>query len=201
MKSFASLAFTADVKAIQEKYGSRQNCERLEERSHEEGLSDFEINFIKSRDSFYMATIGTNGFPYIQHRGGPKGFVKVINANTIGFVDFSGNRQYISTGNLSAHDKVALILMDYSARSRLKIYAKAELIEVAGHENLLKTLTPIDYTFKPERMVLLHIEAFDWNCPQHIAQRFTIEEFEEALAPQREYIRQLERELEELKGK
>jgi uncharacterized protein len=200
-KNFASLAFTDEVKALQEKHGSRANYERIERRNTVDGLGENEIDFISHRDSFYMASIGENGFPYIQHRGGPKGFVKVIDVNTIGFIDFSGNKQYITVGNLVTHNNVSLFMMDYPARARLKIYAKAEIIELNTRPELLKRLVLEDYPSKPERMILLHIEAYDWNCSQHITPRYTEEEIEEALAPQREYIRKLEQELKELKSR
>ncbi|MFM9839473.1 MAG: pyridoxamine 5'-phosphate oxidase family protein [Cyclobacteriaceae bacterium] len=199
-KNFASLAFTDEVKALQEKYGSRTNYERVEKRIVD-GLTENEVDFISQRDSFYMASIGKNGFPYIQHRGGPKGFVKVMDANTIGFIDFSGNKQYITVGNLAIHSNVSLFMMDYPARARLKFYAKAEIVELSSRPDLLKSLSLADYQAKPERMMLLQIEAYDWNCPQHITPRYTEEEIEEALAPQREYIKKLEQELKELKSK
>jgi hypothetical protein len=200
-KNFASLAFTAEVKALQEKYGSRASYERMEKRNVVDGLTEFEVDFIKNRDSFYMASIGENGFPYIQHRGGPRGFVKVMDANTLGFIDFAGNRQFITVGNLKTLSNVSLFMMDYPAKARLKIYAKAEIVELNSKPELLKLLTLGDYQAKPERILLLHIEAYDWNCPQHITSRFTEEEIEIALAPQREYIKKLEQEIKELKSK
>ncbi len=199
--NFASLAFTDEVKALQEKYGSRANYERVEKRNIVDGLTEFEVDFISGRDGFYMASMGENGFPYIQHRGGPRGFVKAIDANTIGFIDFSGNKQYITVGNLTTHNNVSMIMMDYPARARLKIYAKAEVVELNARPELLKLLTLEDYPSKPERMMLLHIEAYDWNCPRHITPRYTVEEMEEALMPQREYIKKLEQELKKLKSK
>lgn len=199
--NFASLAFTDSVKSIQQKYGSRASYERIENRGKVDGFTEFEIDFIRERDSFYMASIGENGFPYIQHRGGLKGFVKVIDANTIGFIDFSGNKQYITVGNLVNNGNVSLIMMDYMAKARLKIYAKAEVIELTARPDLLKLLTLEDYPSRPERMLLLHVEAYDWNCPQHITQRFTLEEVEDVLASHREHIHKLEKELQELKSK
>ncbi|HCW07812.1 MAG TPA: pyridoxamine 5'-phosphate oxidase [Cytophagales bacterium] len=200
-KNFASLAFTDQVKEFQKRLGSRGTYELVEKRHVVTGLTESEIEFITNRDSFYMASIGENGFPYIQHRGGPKGFVKVIDTNTIGFIDFAGNKQYITVGNLSTKNNVALILMDYAAQARLKIYARAELIELNARPDLFKLLSLENYKHRPERMILLHIEAYDWNCPQHITPRYTEEEIEEALAPQREYIKKLEAELKELKSK
>ncbi|MEO7988789.1 MAG: pyridoxamine 5'-phosphate oxidase family protein [Chryseolinea sp.] len=199
--NFASLAFTPEVKFLQEKYGSRVGYERMEKRMVVNGLSENEMDFIGDRDSFYIASIGENSFPYIQHRGGPKGFVKVLDVHTLAFIDFSGNKQYISVGNLVTHKNVSIIMVDYASRSRLKIYAKAEVVELKDRPDLLKVLTLEDYTYKPERMMVLTIEAYDWNCPQHITPRYTTEEIEEALMPQREYIRKLEEEIKVLKSK
>lgn len=199
--NFASLAFTKAVKSIQEKHGSRASYERMERTRRVDGLTKLEVDFISNRDSFYMSSIGENGFPYIQHRGGPKGFAKVIDANTIGFIDFSGNKQYITVGNLVNNGNVSMIMLDYMARARLKIYAKAEVIELTARPGLLKLLTLGDYPSKPERMILLHVEAYDWNCQQHITQRFTLEEVGDFLGPLRDYIQVLEAELKVLKSK
>jgi uncharacterized protein len=201
VKNFASLAFTNQIKSLQEKYGSRKNYDHIAMTKVVDGLSDFEKDFIGQRDSFYLASIGENGFPYIQHRGGPKGFIKIINKNTIGFIDFSGNKQFITVGNLVTHHNTSLIMMDYRASARLKLYAKAEIVELNERPDLFNLLKLEDYPAKPERMMVLHIEAYDWNCPQHITPRFTVEEIEEALAPQREYVSKLEKELKELKTK
>jgi predicted pyridoxine 5'-phosphate oxidase superfamily flavin-nucleotide-binding protein len=201
VRNFASVAFTKEVRALQEKHGSRSSYERMEKRTVVDGLTELEVDFINKRDSFYMASMGENGFPYIQHRGGPKGFVKVINTNTVGFIDFTGNKQYITVGNLATYNKIAIIMMDYTAKARLKIYAKAEVIELKDRPDLFKLLNLEDYSFKPERMMLLHVEAFDWNCPQHITSRYTTEEIEEAFMPQRQYIKRLEEEIKELKSR
>lgn len=197
--NFPSIAFTPAVKVLQEKYGSRVNYDRMEKRTIIDGLSENEKSFVAQRDSFYMASCGENGFPYIQHRGGPKGFLKVIDSKTLGFIDFSGNKQYITTGNLVTNNKVSLIMVDYPNRARLKIYAKTEVVELSNRAELLKTLTLLDYAYKPERMMLLAIEAYDWNCPQHITPRYTVEEIEEALLAQKEYIKKLEEEITLLK--
>ena len=140
-------------------------------------------------------------FPYIQHRGGPKGFVKVIDKNTIGFIDFTGNKQYISVGNFATNNNVALIMMDYPARARLKIFATAEIVELKDNPELLGSLDLGEYKYRPERMMVFHIEAYDWNCPQHITPRFTVDEIENALKPQLEKITQLENENQLLRQK
>lgn len=200
-KNFATLAFTGAVKAMQEKAGSRSSYARMERDSYVDGLTENEIDFIAQRDSFYMASIGENGFPYIQHRGGPKGFIKVIDAKRIGFIDFRGNMQYISVGNIATNKNVALIMVDYPARARLKILAKAEIVELKDDPSMYELLDLKDYKFKPERMMVLHIEAYDWNCPQHITPRYTVEDIEAAFAGQRDQITQLQAEVKALKNK
>lgn len=193
-KNFAAIAFSDAVKELQEKHGSRKGYERMEKFNFIDGLSENEKGFIEDRDSFYLASIGVKNFPYIQHRGGPKGFVKVIDKDTLGFIDFSGNKQYISVGNFATNNNVALIMMDYPARARLKIFAKAEIIELKDNPELLSKLDLGDYQYRPERMMLFHIEAYDWNCPQHIIPRFTVDEIEKALKPQLNKMQQLEKE-------
>jgi uncharacterized protein len=199
--NYAQLAFTDAIKKMQEEVGSRSAYDRMEKMSVVDGLTDNEINFIDDRDSFYMASFGENEYPYIQHRGGPAGFIKVIDNKTIGIVDFSGNRQYISTGNISKNEKVALILLSYPQRARLKIYANAKIVDLEENEELYNLLKPADYKFKPERMMIFEIQAYDWNCPQHITPRYTAEEIEEALLPQKEYIKNLEDKIKELESK
>ena len=198
-KNFAEIAFTTAVKEMQEKLGSRTSYARMERDTYLDGLTENEIGFIEQRDSFYMATIGENNFPYIQHRGGPKGFLKVLDAKRLGFVDFKGNMQYISVGNLATNNNVALIMVDYPSKARLKIFAKAEIVELKDDPSLYKLLDLSEYKFRPERVMVLHIEAYDWNCPQHITPRYTVADIEEAFAPQRNYITQLEAEVKALK--
>lgn len=184
--SFASISFTEAVKAMQEKMGSRAAYARMEKGTHSDGLTEAEMDFISARDSFYMASIGTNGYPYIQHRGGPKGFLKVLDNKRIGFLDYRGNMQYISVGNLSTNPNVALILVDYPARARLKILAKASIVELKDDPSLFEKLEAPNAKVKPERMMVFTIDAYDWNCPQHIVPRYTLEEIEAAFEQQRE---------------
>jgi uncharacterized protein len=198
-KNFAALAFTDAVKAMQEKFGSRSSYARMERDTYVGGLTENEIDFITQRDSFYMASFGENNFPYIQHRGGPKGFLKVLDAKKIGFIDFKGNMQYISVGNIATNNNVALIMVDYPAKARLKILAKAEIVELKDDPALYDLLDLSKYKFKPERMIMLHIEAYDWNCPQHITPRYTVEDIEDAFAGQRNHIAKLEAEVKALK--
>ncbi|NQZ78589.1 MAG: pyridoxamine 5'-phosphate oxidase family protein, partial [Ekhidna sp.] len=128
--NYANLAFTDTIKKLQEKYGSRASYDRMERFTSTDGLTEREISLIAERDSFYAASYGENGFPYIQHRGGPKGFLKVLDHKTLGFIDFSGNRQYITVGNVETNNRVSLILMDYPRRARLKLYAEAEVVDL-----------------------------------------------------------------------
>lgn len=199
--NYGQLAFTDAIKKMQEEAGSRGAYDRMEKTSVVDGLTQNEVNFIEDRDSFYMASFGENEYPYIQHRGGPAGFIKVIDAKTIGIVDFSGNRQYISTGNISKNQNVSLILISYPQRARLKIYAHAKIVDLENNEQLYNLLKPEDYKFRPERMMVFDIQAFDWNCPQHITPRYTAQEIEEALLPQKKYITELENRIKELEAK
>ena len=199
--NYSELAFTEAVKTLQERLGSRLSYERMEKMSYVDGLTDYETDFISQIDSFYLASFGENGYPYIQHRGGPKGFIRVIDKSTLGIVDFIGNRQYISAGNISVNPKVSLILLSYALRTRLKIYAEAELIALQEDSSLYDFLRPKDYKFKPERIMIFRIKAYDWNCPQHIIPKYSLEEVRELLEPQKKYIDKLEQELKELREK
>jgi uncharacterized protein len=200
-RNFAEIAFTDAVKAMQEKLGSRAGYARMEQDAYMDGLTENEINFIAERDSFYMASFGETGYPYIQHRGGPKGFVKILDARRVGFIDFRGNKQYISVGNITTNNNVSLIMVDYPARARLKILAKAEMVELNANPALYDLLDLKEYKFKPERMMVLNIEAYDWNCPQHITPRYTLGDIEDAFADLRNHIMKLEAEIKALKAK
>lgn len=198
-KNFAEIAFTESVKKLQEKHGSRRSYERMEKFKIVDGLTEGETSFIQNRDSFYLASIGTNEYPYVQHRGGPKGFLKVLDSKRIGFIDFVGNKQYVSVGNMKTNNNVSLIMVDYPTKTRLKVFAKSEVIELKENPDLYKLLDLKDYKFKPERMMIFHIEAYDWNCPQHITPRYTVDEINDAFKPQQNYIAKLEEELKKLK--
>ncbi len=163
-------------------------------------MTDNEIGFIEDRDSFYIASMGERDFPYIQHRGGPRGFVKVLDAKRLGFIDFKGNMQFISVGNIATNQNIALIMVDYPTKTRLKIYAKAEVVELKDNPVLYNELNLKDYEFRPDRMMILHIEAFDWNCPQHITTRYTYEDVEEIFTSQKAVIANLEEEVYTLKA-
>lgn len=193
---FAELAFTPEVKAAQERNGSRLAYARMEAgEDHHNVLGPSEAGFIAARDSFYMATVSETGWPYIQHRGGPIGFVRALDDKTIGFADFRGNRQYVSVGNLQSEDRVSLFLMDYPNRARLKILGRARIVDANDKETLRRLSMP-EYRAQVERGILISIEAFDWNCPQHITPRFTLAEIEEGTAPLRQRIAELEEALQ-----
>lgn len=189
----SDIAFTPTVKAIQERLGSRSGYATMEERG---GWSDRVTpdlaEFLAQRDSFYLATATASGRPYIQHRGGKPGFLKVLDDKTLAFADFSGNRQYISMGNLLDNDQAFLFLMDYVHRRRIKIWGRARVVE--DDPDLLARLTDADYRGKPERAFVFAIEAWDSNCPQHIVQRFTLDDIRPHLESFEQRVKELEAE-------
>jgi predicted pyridoxine 5'-phosphate oxidase superfamily flavin-nucleotide-binding protein len=198
--NFGSLLFTPVVKALQEKYGSRRRYAEMEGGgSSRDLLGPDESAFIAERDSFYMATVGAGGWPYVQHRGGPKGFLKVIDDHTIAFADFRGNKQFISTGNIGTDNRVALIMVDYPRQARLKILGRAEVFEGDQGREWIERLREPEYKVVIERAYVIQVEGFDWNCPQHITPRFTAEQIQEALAPLERRLQDLERENTELR--
>ena len=198
---FFDLTFTPSVKQAQEHYGTRNNYAKYESGEPDFfGLGEEEIEYIAERDSFYLATVGETGQPYVQFRGGLPGFIKVLDAQTLGYDDFRGNLQYISTGNLSVNNRVALILMDYPNQRRLKILARAEIKDAKDAPELTEQLKVPNYKARIERTVILHVEAFDWNCPQHITPRYTIKEIKQMSQPLYEHIEKLEAEIKRLKG-
>jgi uncharacterized protein len=197
--NYAKLAFSEAIQKLQEKYGSRPNYARMEKMGDRVGLDSQEMQFIAQIDSFYMASIGENGFPYIQFRGGPKGFLKVLDEERIAFLDFRGNMQFISLGNLTKNNRVALILLDYPSKTRLKIYAEAQVLALEENLELAEKLKIENYKAKPERIIVLKIKAFDWNCQQHISPRYTVAQIQEVFEAQQAYIQQLEEELKKLK--
>jgi hypothetical protein len=186
-RAFATIAFTANVKAAQARMGSR-DAYRAAELGDAEAveISPHEAQFIGARDSFYQGTVGENGWPYVQHRGGPVGFLKVLGPKTLGYADFSGNRQYISLGNLAGDDRVSLFLMDYPGQRRLKIWGRARLIDEDKEPALVARLESPDYRARVERGVIITVEAFDWNCPKYITPRFTEREVQELVGSWRQ---------------
>jgi len=169
--------FSEPVKELQARFGSRGAYERMANSgAGEQELGLNETEFIAERDSFYMATVTPDGWPYVQHRGGPKGFLRVIDERTIAFADYAGNKQYISAGNLTANDRVALFLMDYPNRTRLKIIGHARWIEPGAEPELEARLASPGYRARVERILVIQVSGYDWNCSQHITPRFTREE-------------------------
>lgn len=179
-RAFADIAFTPSVLKMQEKQGSKKAYAGFLEDDAEARarLTDGETDFIKARDSFYQASVSGDGWPYVQYRGGPIGFLKVLDDQTLAYADFRGNRQYISAGNLNENNRVSLILMDYPNRRRLKIWGRTNLIELSDDRELIASLHEERYRAKPERAVVIKVKAFDWNCPQHIHPRYTVEEIQ-----------------------
>ncbi|MCM2328776.1 MAG: pyridoxamine 5'-phosphate oxidase family protein [Lysobacter sp.] len=177
--AFGRIAFTPSVRAFQARQGVRQRGTRPDDGIDETGaaLTEAESAFVGARDGFYQATVGENGWPYVQFRGGPPGFLRVLDPRTIAYADFRGNMQYISAGNLSGDGRVSLILMDYANRRRLKILGRARLVDAGDEPALVARLEDPDYRARIERAVVIAVEAFDWNCPQHITPRFTEAEF------------------------
>jgi len=197
---FLDIASTPSVRAAQAKNGSREIWEKFKGHRTFDRFTDDESAFIAERDSFYMATVSESGWPYVQHRGGSPGFLKMLDEKTLGFADFRGNLQYISVGNVAADDRAALILVDYPNQARLKILAHVEMRDIAADSELAGRLAVPGYKAKLERACLLTLEAFDWNCPQHITPRYTIDEIQAAAAPLQARIAQLEVENEALRA-
>ncbi len=174
---YPEILFSEPVREVQTEQGSRDNAQRLTDRpADDDRLSPTELAFIGQRDSFYVGTVSPDDWPYIQHRGGPKGFLRALGDQLLGFADFSGNRQYISVGNARANDRVSLFLMDYANKARLKILARMEIVNLTERPELAAQLVDADYRARVERGVLFHVVAYDWNCPQHITRRFTEEQ-------------------------
>lgn len=185
-RAFAQIAFTPNVKAVQSEFGSRDAYRHAELGAPEiPRLGPMEIEFIEARDSFYQGTVGENGWPYVQHRGGPEGFLKVLDARTIGYADFSGNRQYISVGNLTGDDRVSMFLMDYPNQRRLKIWGRARVVDETREPELVARLESPRFRANVERGIVITVEAFDWNCPKYITPRYTAALVEDLLATAR----------------
>ncbi len=171
--AYHDIAFTGAVKALQDERGSRATYGRFEEGpTRGDKIGPNEAAFISERDSFYMASVGETGWPYVQHRGGPPSFVRVLDERTLGFADFAGNKQYVSLGNFQNDDRVSLFFMDYANRRRLKLFGRTSVVAPDDSKTLSKLELP-DYRAKVERGILVKVEAFDWNCPQHITPRYT----------------------------
>jgi len=192
---FLNVVSTPAVKAIQAEQGSRAAYSTRDGETARDQLTESEAGFIATRDSFYMASVGETGWPYIQHRGGAPGFVKVLSPTQIAFADFRGNRQYVSAGNLSKDNRAALFFMDYPSRTRLKLLGHVRSVDLAADPDLAAQLIDPAYRAKVERAFIIDVEAFDWNCPQHITPRYTLEELEPAIGSLKARIAELETEL------
>lgn len=196
--AFAEIAFTPSVKAAQQRDGSRSNYARILEGDAEvfnDRLGAAETDFIAAQRSFYMATVSETGWPYLQHRGGPRGFLKVLDDRTLAFADYAGNRQLISVGNLATNDRIALILMDYAQRVRLKLLGRLVVKDLTSQDELAKILIDPVYRARPQRAMLITVEGFDWNCPQHIPVRIDAEDVQLALDQRDARIAELEERL------
>lgn len=197
MKKYISdIAFTPAVKEQQEIQGSRNIYAKMaEKRDWQQEITPELEAFLANLDSFYIATSNLEGQPYIQHRGGPAGFLKVVDKHTLGFADYAGNRQYISVGNLTENNKVHLFLMDYPNRTRIKVWGEART--VAQDEELIKKLSDVGYNARIERVFLIKVNAWDVNCPQHITPRFTEEQVRSQIDQFRQRITELEQKLQD----
>ena len=197
-KHYGSIAFTDAVVGVQREYGSDGFYGRKRVQGNAapgiDALTDDEREYLAERDSFYLATVSETGWPYVQYRGGPRGFLRVVDDHTIGWADFRGNLQYISTGNVGGDDRVAIIALDYAHQRRLKIFGHARVVTVAEDPALVKSFADPDYSAEVERAVLVTVEAFDWNCQQHITPRFSAAELEPHLAPLRRQLADLQAE-------
>jgi predicted pyridoxine 5'-phosphate oxidase superfamily flavin-nucleotide-binding protein len=194
---FAEIAFSPAAQELQRRHGSRGAYARMQARAGDEALGSDEVRFLAEADSFFLASVSETGWPYVQHRGGPRGFIKVLGPTQIAFADFRGNRQYVSAGNAASNDRVALIVMDYVEQRRLKLLGRLRFVDVGQADpELVAQVELRGYPAQVERVALIDVMAFDWNCPQHITQRFTLEQVEEAIetvtGPLRERIRALE---------
>jgi predicted pyridoxine 5'-phosphate oxidase superfamily flavin-nucleotide-binding protein len=202
-RRYPAIAFTDDVRKVQHERGSEAFYSRKRVAGAAAGpdpLTDDEAEFLAERDGCYLATVGETGWPYVQFRGGPRGFVRVLDEHTLGWADFRGNLQYISTGNLGGDDRMAIIAVDYAQRRRLKVFGRARIVTAEQDPELIAALADPAYDAVVERAVVVTVEAFDWNCPQHITPRFTVEELEPMLADVRRRLSDLEAENAALKA-
>jgi predicted pyridoxine 5'-phosphate oxidase superfamily flavin-nucleotide-binding protein len=202
---YLEIASTPSVAAARERYGSAAMWARTEARPSRDApirnqvIGAAERDFIVARDGFYLASVSESGWPYVQYRGGPAGFLRVIDEGTLGFADFRGNRQYITTGNVEVNDRVSLFMMDYAHQRRLKIFGRMRVTDGRDDPALAERLAVPGYAGRVERAVTIAVEAFDWNCPQHITPRFTQGELEAVLEPVRDEMAVLRLENERLR--
>ncbi|WP_046868896.1 pyridoxamine 5'-phosphate oxidase family protein [Microvirga massiliensis] len=205
LHKYLELASTPAVKAARERYGSAAQYAKLDGTLGSDGpvrndrLGPAEAEFISGRDGFYLATVSETGWPYVQFRGGPTGFLRVLDGHTLGYADFRGNRQYVSIGNSTVNDRMSLFLMDYAHQRRLKIFGRMQVVDARDDSALAETLSVPGYPGRVERAVLIEVEAFDWNCPQHITPRFTEAEIGDVLATVRNELASLRAENDRLR--
>jgi uncharacterized protein len=199
--SFLDVAITPSVRAAQARMGADRIWQGFKGRREFDRFTENEAAFIADRDSFYMATVSETGWPYVQHRGGPRGFLKLVDDRTLAFADYRGNRQYISTGNLAADRRACLFLMDYPRRARLKIYANVDTLGLDDDPDLAALVSVPETKAKLERVFRLRLKAFDWNCQQHITPRFTEHEIAKAVRPLTDRLAQLDSENAELRAR
>jgi predicted pyridoxine 5'-phosphate oxidase superfamily flavin-nucleotide-binding protein len=199
---FADIAFTDAVKDAQTRYGTRSQMARMAQHGGpNDRLGARETEFIAARDSFYIATVSETGWPYLQHRGGPAGFLRVVDARTLAFAEFAGNRQFVTVGNAARNDRASLFLMDYANRRRLKLLGHLTITDFSDAPPALAAQVALPgYVAQIERLAVIRVAAFDWNCPQHITPRHTAAEWHSATQPLRDRIAALERELAELRA-
>lgn len=202
MKSFADIAFTPAVQALQVRHGSRSAYAPMHGApGSDSGLGAREAEYLANADSFYMAKVGETGWPYVQHRGGPRGFLRVVSPTRLAFADFRGNRQYVSAGNAAREDRVSLIVMDYPNKRRLKLMGRLRFEDIGDADPaMVKSVELPGYRGRPERVAVIDVEAFDWNCPQHITERYTLADVEESVRPLHERIARLQAELAAARG-
>lgn len=198
---FLDIAITPSVRAAQAKMGADRIWQNFKGDRSADRFTENEAAFIAERDSFYIASVSETGWPYVQHRGGPPGFLKLIDEHTLAFADYRGNRQYISTGNVAANNRVCLFLMDYPRRARLKIYAQVQVLDLATEPELTEAVTNPAYGAKLERIYRLRLTAFDWNCPQHITPRLSERAIADLIQPLHARLEQLETENSELRAR
>lgn len=191
---FLDIAVTPSVRAVQTALHPENRWSDFTSHRKFDRFSDQEAAFISELDSFYMATVSESGWPYVQHRGGPRGFLRLVDDRTLAFAEYRGNRQYITMGNLAANDRACLLLMDYARRARMKMYMHVDVLALDADPALTELVTLPGYTATLERVFRLRLESFDWNCPRHITRRFTEQEIAEAIHPLRERLENLEAE-------
>jgi uncharacterized protein len=197
MKYLETMMTESVLRAQQQYYGHAANISNAPERDL---LGEGEAEFVAARESFYLGTVSETGWPYIQHRGGPKGFLHVVNPSTLVFADYQGNRQLLSTGNLAVTDRVSLFLMDYPNRTRLKILGHARVDDAKLHPDLAGRLAHPGMKARAERIVFIDVVSFDWNCPKYITPRYSLEEVEELVGPLKTRITELEAQLSMMKS-